>query len=134
MPVFFVVGLAKSGTTWLMKTLDAHPEVLCKGEGRFFGEEYRREVLAQTQTKQQPSSLYNALLGSEYLRLWIERSVWSRDGDPDEHIRDLVRLATDYFLTQELSKSGKKVVGDKTPLLGPEVRTRRFTRSTRKRG
>jgi hypothetical protein len=119
-PVFFVVGLAKSGTTWLMKTLDAHPEVLCKGEGRFFGEEYRREVLAQTQTKQQPSSLYNALLGSEYLRLWIERSVWSRDGDPDEHIRDLVRLATDYFLEEELSKSGKKVVGDKTPLLGPK--------------
>jgi LPS sulfotransferase NodH len=97
MSVFFVVGLAKSGTTWLMKTLNAHPEVLCKGEGRFFGEEYRREVLAQTQTKQQPSSLYNALLGSEYLRLWIERSVWSRDGDPDEHVRDLVRLATDYF-------------------------------------
>ena len=118
-PVFFVVGLAKSGTTWLMKTLDAHPEILCKGEGRFFGEEYRREVLAQTQTKQQPSSLYNALLGSEYLRLWIERSVWSRDGDPDEHIRDLVRLATDYFLTTELARSGKKIVGDKTPLLGP---------------
>ena len=119
-PVFFVVGLAKSGTTWLMKTLDAHPEVLCKGEGRFFGEEYRREVLARTQTKQQPSSLYNALLGSEHLRLWVERSPWSRDGDPDEQIRDLVRLATDYFLTTELSKSGKKVVGDKTPLLGPK--------------
>ena len=119
-PVFFVVGLAKSGTTWMMKILNAHPEVLCKGEGRFFGEEYRREVLTQTQTKQQPSSLYNALLGSEYLRLWIERSVWSRDGHTDEHVKDLVRLATDYFLTQELSKSGKKVVGDKTPLLGPK--------------
>jgi hypothetical protein len=119
-PVFFVVGLAKSGTTWLMKTLDAHPEVLCKGEGRFFGEEYRREVLAQTQTKQQPSSLYNALLGSEYLRLWIERSVWSRGGEVDEQLRDLVRLATDYFLSTELSKSGKKLVGDKTPLLGPK--------------
>ncbi|MBD0356423.1 MAG: sulfotransferase, partial [Rubrobacter sp.] len=118
-PVFFVVGLAKSGTTWLMKTLDAHPEVLCKGEGRFFGEEYRREVLAKTQTKQQPSSLYNALLGSEYLRLWIERSVWSRGGEADEHIRDIVRLATEYFLTTELAKSGKKMVGDKTPLLGP---------------
>jgi len=119
-PVFFVVGLAKSGTTWLMKTLDAHPEVLCKGEGRFFGEEYRREVLARTQTKQQPSSLYNALLGSEYLRLWIERSVWTREGETDEQIRDLVRLATDYFLTTELSKSGKRMVGDKTPLLGPK--------------
>jgi len=56
-PVFLVVGLAKSGTTRLMKTLDAHPEILCKGEGRFFGEEYRREGVAQTQTKKKPSSL-----------------------------------------------------------------------------
>jgi hypothetical protein len=119
-PVFFVVGLAKSGTTWLMKTLDAHPEVLCMGEGRFFGQEYRREVLAQTQTKQQPSSLYNALLGSEYLRLWLDRSVWTREDDTDEQIKVLLRLATDYFLATELTKSGKKVVGDKTPLLGPK--------------
>lgn len=117
-PVFFVVGMAKSGTTWLMKTLDAHPEVLCKGEGRFFGEEYRREALAQIDTKQLPSSLYNALLSSEYLRLWLERSVWTRDGDADRHMIDLTRLATNYFLTQQLAKSGKKIVGDKTPLLG----------------
>jgi hypothetical protein len=119
-PVFFAVGLAKSGTTWLMKTLDAHPEVLCKGEGRFFGEEYRREVLAQTETRQQPSSLYNALLGSEYLRLWVERSPWSRDGEAQAHIKNLTRLATEYFLTEQLQQSGKKVVGDKTPLLGPK--------------
>jgi len=117
-PVFFVVGLAKSGTTWLMKILDAHPEVLCQGEGRFFGAEYRREVLVQASASQQPSSLYNALLNSEYLRLWIERSVWSRDGDTDHHLNNLTRLATDYFLTQQLLNSGKRIVGDKTPLLG----------------
>ena len=35
-PVFFVTGLGKSGTRWLTKILDSHPEVLCKGEGRFF--------------------------------------------------------------------------------------------------
>lgn len=32
-PVFFVVGRAKSGTSWLRKLLDFHPEILCKGEG-----------------------------------------------------------------------------------------------------
>ncbi len=117
-PMFFVVGMAKSGTTWLMRLLDAHPEILCKGEGRFFGGEYRREILAQMETNQQPSSLYNALLNSEYLRLWIERSVWSRDGDADLHLDNLTRLATAYFLTEQLLKSGKKIVGDKTPLLG----------------
>lgn len=118
-PVFFVVGLAKSGTTWLMKILNSHPEVLCKGEGRFFGREYRQEILVQMRKNRQPSSLYNALLNSEYLRLWIERSVWSRDGDADQHLDNLTRLATDYFLTEQLLKSGKKIVGDKTPLLGP---------------
>jgi hypothetical protein len=117
-PVFFVVGMAKSGTTWLMRILDAHPEVLCKGEGRFFGRDYRREILAQMETNQQPSSLYNALLNSEYLRLWIVRSVWSRDGDVDLHLDNLTRLATDYFLTEQLLNSEKRIVGDKTPLLG----------------
>ena len=122
MSVFFVVGLAKSGTTWLMKTLDAHPDVLCKGEGLFFGREHRREIedIARMVARQPPSSLYNALLGSEYLRLWIERSVWSRDGDPDEHLKALLRLATDYFLNERLARSGKRLVGDKSPLLGPK--------------
>ena len=32
---FLVTGLGKSGTRWLTKILDSHPEVLCKGEGRF---------------------------------------------------------------------------------------------------
>src|SRR5215218_6019802 len=31
MPVFFIVGFAKSGTSWLMRTLNYHPEILCTG-------------------------------------------------------------------------------------------------------
>src|SRR5215211_2387744 len=34
-PIFFVVGSPKSGTTWLMGMLNQHPEVLCQGEGWF---------------------------------------------------------------------------------------------------
>lgn len=33
--LFFVIGAPKSGTTWLEKALDAHPEVACRGEGKF---------------------------------------------------------------------------------------------------
>ncbi|HWI87154.1 MAG TPA: sulfotransferase [Sphingomonas sp.] len=33
--VFFVCGAPKSGTTWLQRLLDAHPEILCSGEGHF---------------------------------------------------------------------------------------------------
>lgn len=119
-PVFFVVGYQKSGTTWLMRMLDAHPEVLCRGEGRFFGE-WRQKSLVQADAMRPPSSLLYALRDAEYLRLWIERSVWGRNDDADEHLDNLARMAVDYFLEGELLKSGKRIVGDKSPLLTPET-------------
>ena len=118
-PVFFVVGQQKSGTTWLMRMLDAHPEVLCKGEGRFFGAEWRQRSLKDADVRRPASSFYNALLDAEYLRIWVERSVWSSDDPTDEHLDNLTRLAVDYFLKNELVKTGKKMVGDKSPLLDP---------------
>jgi hypothetical protein len=120
-PIFFVVGQQKSGTTWLMKTLDSHPEILCQGEGRPFGRNWKQEHLKQRPASYPPTSLYNAIASSEDLRYWIERSVWSRRDDPDEHLVNLTRLAVEYFLTQQLLKTGKKMVGDKTVLLSPEI-------------
>lgn len=32
---FFVCGAPKSGTTWLQRVLDAHPQIQCSGEGHF---------------------------------------------------------------------------------------------------
>ncbi|CAN5203742.1 sulfotransferase [soil metagenome] len=126
--IFFVVGFPKSGTTWLMETLDAHPEVLCRGEGRFFDRGMRREHFKGMETsaettkqKLQPASLYNALAEDEYLKMWVERSVWSRDDDAEEHLKNLTRLAAGYFLRAKLSASGKQMVGDKTPLSSDTV-------------
>lgn len=121
-PVFFLVGQAKSGTTWLMRILNAHPEVLCRGEGRIFGRDYKREDIRRMESKTlQPSSLYRAILDAEYLDAWIERAVWTRDDDKEEHKKNLTRVATEYFLTERLSKSGKAIVGDKTPFLSEEI-------------
>jgi hypothetical protein len=120
-PVFFVVGQQKSGTTWLMRMLGSHPEILCKGEGRFFGKSWRQESVKQTDPKRPPSSLYNAILDAEYLRLWIERSVWSRGEAADEHVGNLLRMMIGYFLVGELLKTGKRMVGDKSPLLTPDT-------------
>jgi len=33
--LFFIMGVPKSGTTWLQYLLNAHPEILCSGEGNF---------------------------------------------------------------------------------------------------
>lgn len=125
-PIFFVFGNPRSGTNWLMRTLNAHPEIVCRGEGRFFGRYFgraaERKNLKDMQTgehirhKIQPASLYNAIADSEYLRLWIERSVWTRDGDADEHVKDMTREAIYYFLSKGLSGTGARMVGDKTPL------------------
>jgi hypothetical protein len=119
-PVFFVVGRAKSGTSWLMRSLNAHPEILCRGEGRFFGREFIRENFKE-QDRIQPSSLYRAFLEAEYLQAWIERSVWTRGDDVEGHLINLTRRATHYFLTQRLTRSGKRIVGDKTPLLSADI-------------
>lgn len=120
-PVFFVVGQQKSGTTWLMRMLDAHQEILCRGEGRFFGAGWRQKSLVKSDAMRPPSSLLYALREAEYLRLWVERSVWSRNDNADEHLDNLARMAVDYFLQGELAKTGKRLVGDKSPLLTPET-------------
>jgi hypothetical protein len=119
-PVFFVTGLGKSGTSWLMRTLDAHPEILCKGEGRFFAADWRRANFDPENTQVMASSLYYALLDSEYLRLWVERSVWAREGDAARHLDNLTRLAIEHFLMRKLRETDKKLVGDKSPLLGAD--------------
>jgi hypothetical protein len=120
-PIFFVVGNQKSGTTWLMTILNSHPEILCQGEGRPFGRNWRQEHLKRLRASYPPTSLYNAILSSEDLRYWIERSVWSRHDDTDEHLVNLTGLAIEYFLTQQLQKTGKRLVGDKTVLSDPGI-------------
>ena len=121
-PVFFLVGRAKSGTSWLMRSLNSHPEILCRGEGRLFGREYRDEDIKQMDSKTiQPSSLYRAILDAEYLNAWIERSVWTRDEDKETHLNNLTRVAVEYFMTQKLARTSKRIVGDKTPFLGYEM-------------
>jgi hypothetical protein len=125
-PVFFVVGQGKSGTTWIRNALNSHPEILCRGEGRFFERDFVQvaplEDLSRGWLKSvQPTSLYGAISSSEHLRIWIERSVWTDGEDVDEHLGNLQRLAVNYFLTQRLAKTGKKIVGDKTTFSRGEV-------------
>jgi len=122
-PVFFVVGWPKSGTTWVRRMLDQHPEVLCRGEGKFFGRDDRNETFEKVPVNAKgqmlrPGSLYNILAESEDLRAWLERTWWTREGDAEEQAALLVREAVFRFLGRKLSESGKKIAGDKTPFAG----------------
>lgn len=126
-PAFFIVGSEKSGTTWLMRLLNFHPEIFCWGEGRFFDRHWHRPDLKEVDTRVPPRSLYGALYHSEDLRLWIERSV-QRDKEGTEKDlaveKDLASLAgavIGHFFEQRRSERGKAIVGDKTPLYDPDT-------------
>jgi hypothetical protein len=121
-PAFFVVGRGRSGTSWLRILLNSHPEILCWGEGRFFERSFKRADFEQLQLENiPPSSLYRAILESKSLRFWIDRSIWARGEEPDTHLANLTRLTIDYFLAEQLSKTNKRIVGDKTPFVSPDV-------------
>ncbi len=121
-PAFFVVGRGRSGTSWLRILLNYHPEIMCLGEGRFFERSFKRADFEQLQLENiPPSSLYRAILDSSYLKYWIDRSVWAKGEQTDKHLINLTRLAIDYFLAEQLSKTNKMIVGDKTPFVSAEV-------------
>jgi glycosyltransferase involved in cell wall biosynthesis len=113
---FFVVGEMKSGTSWTMWMLNSHPEVFCSGEGCFFGRDQEREEIP---VYGEPTpSLRNALLNFEDLRTWKSFSwnYWGNQRDVEEDLPDLTRLAVDYYMLQGSATSGKRIVGDKSPL------------------
>lgn len=111
--VFFIVGEMRSGTSWLRRTLSAHPEIVCGHEGTFFGQDYSREEIPVY--PEPVSSFMRALTVSEELRVWHELP-WNRwKGGHEEDVRNLTRRSVDYFLSKEVIRTGKRIVGDKSP-------------------
>jgi len=112
---FFLVGEMRSGTSWLQRTLNTHPEVFCKGEGSFFGRD--QEVEEIPVYKAPTPSLQNAILNCEGIRTWHDFTWngWGK-GDEEEDLRNLMRLTVDYFMDKDSAASGKRIVGDKSPL------------------
>jgi hypothetical protein len=105
-----------------MRLLNFHPEVLCRGEGRLFEKDWHRPDLRDVEANTPPRSLYSALHHAKDLRLWVQRSVWAKSEEAEDYYLDnLSGLAIEYFLKRELAKSGKKIVGDKTPTTSPDV-------------
>lgn len=111
--VFFVAGEMRSGTSWLRHSLSDHPEISCGQEGSFFGLDYDREEIPVY--KDPVSSLTRALATSEELKTWhaLPWNLWS-DGY-EEDLRALSRLSVDYFLSKEVARTGRRIVGDKSP-------------------
>lgn len=111
--IFFIAGEMRSGTSWLRRTLSAHPEIACGHEGSFFGRDYSREEIPVYTGP--VSSFTRALTVSEEFKVWHELP-WNQWSDGyEEDLRNLTRLSIDYFLAKEVARTGKRIVGDKSP-------------------
>jgi hypothetical protein len=105
--LFFLIGRSKSGTSWLMRLFNSHPEILCRGEGKFFG-------------KDTSNALHGALARSKELKRWLSHNPWTlRDQDPN--LEDIVANTINYLMQEKLRKTNKKIVGDKSPFTTPGV-------------
>ena len=109
--LFIVTGVTKSGTTWLQRLLDSHPEVTCGGESKL-------NVLL---TQLAPAIReYNTALTKTNDKIYKEQAVYETLGKPQ------LLAAMQYFFLDRLAavqrrakEAGKTAalrwVGDKDP-------------------
>jgi hypothetical protein len=102
--VFFVCGAPKSGTTWVQRILDAHPEICCSGEGHFI-ERFTAPV-------SQTVNAYNQQMTMEADQVYEGKPVY---GPVDQAEFDALCRA--FILSRMASRAGPgaRWLGDKTP-------------------
>jgi hypothetical protein len=97
-PKFFVYGHARSGTTLLMRLIDAHPDVHCSRQAHFFS---------------RPPYLHS-LVSDPEVASWLERDSfrWNRGRSLSPVV---LRAVADFILEREAARTGSSIVGDKSP-------------------
>ena len=95
---FFIYGAARSGTTLLMRLVDAHPDVLCTRQAHFFSRE----------------PYLSGLVSDPAVAEWLSRRSmrWNRGNDLSPVV---MRAAADFILEREAAAAGAAIVGDKSP-------------------
>ena len=103
--IFFACGAPKSGTTWLQRVLDAHPQVQCSGEGHFI----ERFTIPLAGVLRDYAAHMNQVAGRVY------------EGQPyypSIEQEDLDRIARGFILDRLMRRkpgTGVRWMGDKTP-------------------
>jgi len=104
--LFFVLGAPKSGTTWLQLALDRHPEVTCKGEGKFH---FFRDRLAEA------GSAYNRFIKTRNVQVFGEETFQPL---VIEDVDDLFGAFVERRLRGGDIKPGTRRLGSKDPDFG----------------
>jgi hypothetical protein len=101
---FFIGGAPKSGNTWLQRTLDLHPQIVCSGEGHLH--ECVMRPVAEMVAK------YNVKL-SGVADIVYEGRPYNPPVSFGEHLR--ITRAVVAILMERRAKPGARLFGDKTP-------------------
>ena len=128
----FVLGSMKSGTTWLMNLLDAHPDICCQGEMHSL--EILDSTFPELSQAAAPPTLESVASSSGLLRQWylMPNNAWSspfREGlARADALRDLnldfVRFFFERTIREYLHSRGQVtplVIGDKSPTHTPFI-------------
>jgi hypothetical protein len=102
---FFLVGAAKSGTTWLQLVLDGHPEITCRGEGHF------TQFLAPS--LENAVKDYNNMINTKNRTIFKELEGFPLLGH--DHLLFFLASAIGFQMAQYSPASSIRVVGEKSP-------------------
>lgn len=103
--IFFVVGMMKSGTTWIQLLLNHHPDISCSGEGHF------TDCLARFLTK--ALNAYNAKIA--YYNDTIFTEIDDYPLVNASHLNFLVASQISLLMAEQTQGRKVKCVGEKTP-------------------
>jgi len=134
--LFFVSGLPKTGTTWLMRMLDGVDGICCRGEGRFFSSSIRNvpSLWDSLANAVEPWSRYVATRKCGWTGMsdrieTINRNNYLSESVLGEWREQMVGFLTAQWVKKSFAETvghGEDVgwVGDKTPATRPEELSR----------
>lgn len=126
---FFVTGLPKSGTTWMMNMLNCLNGVCCLGEGRFFASELINVPSLMEGMAAGVRPWYEFIACRKNNWIGLDKAIQTINcqnflpkdtlGETfDEDIRQLTYYAARHFMKKILHRFPEiKLIGDKTPLI-----------------
>ena len=107
--IFFLCGVLKSGTTWLERLLDVHPEIVCKGEAHF-ASNFVRPLAELVNTYNQEVSTKGAAI--VHLKEYGGATDVLEYNDDDIAFLSIAAIGSMFT---KWSTPDTRIIGDKTP-------------------
>jgi len=119
LPLFFIIGQPRSGTTLLRTLLDAHPNVNIPLESPYILNLSFKYAGVKHRTKSNLLKFYNDLLKQRWFEYWtidttkLKESILSMEGD---HPWEIICKTVNYHYQSCFEKKEILITGDKNPL------------------